>query len=243
MRPGQSVYALVAARVRSACTRRGRAPATLAQRVNDRPGDGHLRTRTRGGGLLSLQSRLRSFHDEGINWCSIGYDADVGAGEEESVDLQAMAACLSYSGRRVEWVGDAPRTEGGKAWKKLVDVTDASACTSSRAEGVLVGGAFGDSMVLDEDTVERKLQALFKGTERRESGDREPRPSQAERVVDAYSSFLGHPPPPMPSVADLQLAELALFNLDKVLLPGADLPLQVRMSPRAPCAPLAYPDP
>ena len=65
-----------------------------------------------------MQSRLRSFNDEGIDWCSIGYDADVGAGEEENVDLQAMAACLSYSGRRVEWVGDAPRTEGGKAWKK-----------------------------------------------------------------------------------------------------------------------------
>merc|ERR1712216_1066335 len=50
--------------------------------------------------------------------------------------------------------------------------------------------------------------------------------SRTEDVIGT-SSFLGHPPPPMPSVADLQLAELALFNLDKVLLPGADLPLQV----------------
>ena len=45
-------------------------------------------------------------------------------------------------------------------------------------------------------------------------------------MVDAYSNFLGAPPPP-DARADLQLAEVPLFTIDKVLVPGADFPIQI----------------
>jgi hypothetical protein len=44
-------------------------------------------------------------------------------------------------------------------------------------------------------------------------------------VVDAYSNFLGVTPPPLPFEADIQLAEVPLFAISKVLLPGGDFPV------------------
>lgn len=76
---------------------------------------------TRQAGILTLQSALRSFSDDGIEYCRIGDDGGL-VDVNERLDISAMAARLSYSGRIVEWVGEEPLTAGGKAWKQMCGI-------------------------------------------------------------------------------------------------------------------------